>query len=221
MPATDLGALASGAAARHLTILGGFHPAEGESLLLLGPGEPSFWPAFEASPERADGKPDPMDRWSHRVIGAWAAELGATAHFPDDRPFPPFYDWALRSGNCHASPILMLVHDRAGLLVSFRGALRLPWHVDLPATAPSPCTGCARPCLSTCPVGALTTTGYDVAACTAWIGSPDGAECLTAGCLARRACPPARDWPRDPRQSAFHMAAFLAANGVPPRSPHG
>lgn len=216
MSKTDLDALVAGAAERHLSLLGGLHPAQGETLILLGPGAPSFWPAFLATPEATDGAPDPMDRWSHRVIGDWAADLGGLAHFPDDRPFPPFHDWALRSGACHGSPILMLVHDRAGLLVSFRGAIRLPWHVDLPNAQPSPCIGCAQPCLTTCPVGALTPDGYDVDRCLGWIASPEGTACLGRGCQARRACPVSQRWPRDPQQSGFHMAAFLAAHGQTP-----
>ena len=42
------------------------------TLVLLGPLEPGFWPTFTASAEYADGRADPLDRWSARVIGTLA-----------------------------------------------------------------------------------------------------------------------------------------------------
>ena len=59
-------------------------------------------------------------------------------------------------------------------------------------------------------MGALGPQGYDVAACVAHLKT--GAACLD-GCLVRRACPAAAGWGRLKAQSAFHMRAFLAAQG--------
>ena len=74
------------ARANALAIMGGFHPALdenfGQTILLFGPQQPDFWPAFSASPEYTDGATDPLDRWSTRVITALAADLGARALFP-------------------------------------------------------------------------------------------------------------------------------------------
>ncbi|MWD26563.1 ferredoxin [Aquicoccus sp. SCR17] len=201
---------------RHLAVLGGFHPGPEDSapegtgtILMLGPDEPGFWPAFTAAPEYRDGQPDPMDRWSKRVIGGWAATLGGTALFPSDGPpFAPFYSWALRTGRIHASPIRLLVHDAAGLMVSFRGALALPARLDLPPAPPSPCEGCPAPCLTACPVEALSPEHYDLDACRDWLRGP-GTDCMDRGCRARRACPLSRRHGRLDAQSAFHMRAFL------------
>jgi len=152
------------AQARHLTILGGFHPdaadktpPECKTLVLLGPDEPAFWPAFTQSDEWQNATPDPMDQWSSRVIGEWAHDLGAEALFPfGGPPYLPFFSWATRTGRIHASPIMLLVHDTAGLFVSFRGALALPHHIDLPAPPASPCATCIeKPCRTACPVDAL------------------------------------------------------------------
>lgn len=211
-----------------LTILGGFHPGPQDglpgagTLLLLGPDEPQFWPLFTAAPEYADGAPDPMDRWSARVIGALAAALppalGAAPLFPfGGPPHPPFHRWALRSGRCFDAPIGMLVHDHAGLMVSFRGALAFPGRIALPGApaSASPCTACAaRPCASACPAGAWSTPGFDPAACRAHLAAPEGAPCRDAGCLARRACPVSARFPRLPAQSAFHMQAFRKGLGA-------
>ncbi len=209
--------LQEAAQARHLRILGAFHPTAEDNapkgcntLILLGPDEPAFWPAFTASPEYLDGQADPMDRWSERVIGSWAKDLGAQPLFPfGGPPFLPFFTWATRTGRIHASPINFLVHDRAGLFVSFRGAVALAEHIDLPPAPSKPCDTCAeQPCLTTCPVGALTPDGYDVATCKAYLDTPPGADCMESGCQVRRSCPVSKTWGRLPAQSAFHMGHF-------------
>jgi epoxyqueuosine reductase len=201
---------AAAAADRHLELIGAAPDGEtGGSVLLLGPREPEFWPAFTASPEFADGAPDPLDRWSKRVIGDLAAAWGGTAVFPSDGPpYPPFITWALATGRVWTSPVGLLVHDRLGLWLSFRGAVRLP---DAIASPPgrSPCTSCdGQPCRSACPVGALTPGGYDVAACHGFLDTEPGQRCMAAGCGARRACPVGRAWGRTEAQSHFHMKAF-------------
>ncbi|MBI1415624.1 MAG: ferredoxin [Limimaricola sp.] len=206
--------LAADCAREGLAILGGMPveaapglPEGTRSLLLLGPAEPAFWPRFQSSPEAADGAPNPLDRWSMRVIGALAQAHGGTALFPfGGPPWHPFYSWALASGRAHASPIGLLVHVEAGLFVSYRGAIALPRDIDLPPPLPSPCPTCAAPCRTACPVGAFD-AGYDVAACHGFLATPAGDTCMTQGCAARRACPVGAGR-RDPAQSAFHMRAF-------------
>lgn len=215
-----LPALIRQAAQRGLRLIGGFHPEPDDNLpvawrtiVLLGPDGPHFWAQFCASPESLDGRPNPMDRWSERVIGNWARALDAQALLPFGTPTHPFYDWALRTGRCHASPIAFLVHDDAGLLVSFRGALALPDQVGLTAQrSPSPCLSCAtQPCRVACPVDALTAGGYDVGACKTHLRSTEGQDCMSNGCAARRACPISQGYPRLSAQSAFHMRSFIAA----------
>lgn len=213
-------ALESSANARHLTILGGFHPNTSDdtpesckTLLLLGPDEPDFWPNFTQSPEWNDGKPDPMDRWSSRVITAWATELRATALFPfGGAPFQPFYRWALRTGRIHSSPVQFLVHDQAGLFVSFRGALALTDHIDLPVPPPNPCQSCSgRPCATACLSGALQSDGYDVPKCKTFLQTQAGSANMTSGCNVRRACPVSKGFGRADVQSAYHMRQFTGS----------
>ncbi|NNE52864.1 MAG: ferredoxin [Sulfitobacter sp.] len=217
----NLAALQEEAQALHLSILGGFHPTDGDTglegagtLLMLGPDEPGFWAAFTQSPEWNDRSPDPVDRWSERVIGAWADRIGAIPFYPfGGPPYHPFYTWALRTGRIHASPVNFLVHDVAGLFVSFRGALALPQRIDPPKPPPSPCLSCAdQPCRTACPIGALTAEGYDVAACKAYLGTPGGGESLSNGCGVRRSCPVSQMYGRLPVQSAYHMAQFKGAS---------
>lgn len=196
-----------------LTVMGTVHedlPIGIGTLVLLGPKEPGFWPQFTASPEYLDGAPHPMDRWSARVIGALAAQLEAEAFFPfGGPPYQPFIAWAKASGRAHSSPVGLLVHDSAGLMVSYRGALGFAARIDAPEAPPSPCVSCAdKPCLTACPVGALNDSAvYDVAACKADLDRPEN-DCMSRGCAVRRACPVSQRHGRTEAQSNFHMRAF-------------
>lgn len=206
--------LAHAAGEHVLDILGICHtvPEDGlgvGTIALLGPREPGFWVHVSASPEFNDTAPDPLDRWSHRVISDIALASGGAPLFPFGTPARPFIGWALRSGRAWASPVGLLVHDTAGLLVSYRGAVLFDNHLSLPQPATKPCETCAaKPCLDACPVSALTNQGYDIPACRSYLDGPDEAGCKATGCAVRRACPVSQSYPRDPAQSAFHMASF-------------
>ena len=117
-----------------LMVLGGLHPEETDlvptgckTLILLGPKDQHFWPIFAKSPEKADGAPDPLDRWSERVVSDLAKKLSAQPVFPFGRPpYAPFYSWALRCGNIFSSPIRLLVHQK--WVYTFLFEARLPYH---------------------------------------------------------------------------------------------
>jgi hypothetical protein len=185
------------------------------TLVLLGFAGGVGWPAFAAAQEAGDGLPDPLDRWSRRVVEALAARLGGLALFPfAGPPWLPFQRWARRAEPVFPSPLGLLIHPEWGLWHSYRGALALRERLALPAppAAASPCDACvARPCLSACPVGAFTPGGYDVAACASHVAAPAGGACMTAGCLARRACPVGAVHAVGPEQAGFHMRGFRAA----------
>ncbi|QYX58702.1 ferredoxin [Roseovarius sp. SCSIO 43702] len=193
-----------------LMVLGALHE-KGDTVLLLGPGK-GFWAMFRTQPEFQDGGPDPMDRWSERVITGIAQTLDAEALFPfGGPPYQPFLRWALSSGHAWSSPVGMLVHATAGMMVSFRGALRVSGEIALPpAPTASPCESCeTKPCTTACPVDALSDAHfYKVDACHAYLDTLPGAICMKGGCLVRRACPISQSFVRDPAQSAFHMGYF-------------
>jgi hypothetical protein len=190
--------LAKRAATLGLALRGGFHPSPEDevpplpggrlagTLLLLGWTGPIQWPHFAASPEHADGRPDPLDRWSRRVIGGLAEEFGGHALFPfGGPPHLPFQRWAMQAEPVHPSPLLVLIHPDWGLWHAWRGALAFAERLPLPPPngRPSPCAACAgRPCLGP--------ADFDV---------------------ARRACPIGT--PYGDVQAAFHIAAFAAVHG--------
>lgn len=210
--------LEKAANAAHLDILGGFHTDGTETgldgirtLILLGPREPGFWDHFTQQSEYLDSARNPVDRWSTRVITRLAKSVDAQPFFPfTGPPYQPFFQWALRSSRCHQSPINLLVHDTAGLFVSFRGALGLADRIPLPEPPPSPCLSCSeRPCESACPGDAFVDGSYNVPSCTSEIRGADRASCEAKGCSARRSCPASQSYGRVEEQSAYHMQVFL------------
>ncbi len=194
------------AAALHLAPLGGFHD-DGTTTVLLGPLEPGFWAYVSDRPEFQSGVSDPLDAWSRWTITALGYVTGSTPIFPfGGPPYHPFITWALRSGEAWQSPVDLLVHKDAGLLVSYRGALVFDHLIELPAPARNPCVSCeGQPCRSACPVGALGPESYDVPTCKAHI---DTDPICQTGCRVRLACPISQSYPRDHEQTAFHMKAF-------------
>jgi ferredoxin len=209
--------------AQGLSPRGAFHPDAADlpdgrrtgTLVLVGFAGSTNWSAFAAAPEAVDGTPDALDRWSRRVVGEIARDLGADALFPfDGPPWHPFQRWGRKAEPLHPSPLDMLIHPDWGLWHSWRGALAFRERLDLPQLdpRPNPCERCLeKPCLSACPVGAFASGGFDVAACTVHIGAPQGGDCMDQGCRARRACPVGAEYRYGPDQAQFHMRAFRKA----------
>jgi hypothetical protein len=192
--------------------------ADIRTIVLAGMVGRDGWEAFAASPEASDGLADPLDRWSRRLIESLARDLGAKALFPfGGPPFLPFQQWAQRAEPVHSSPIGLLIHPHYGLWHGYRGAIGFPEELAVPESppVPSPCETCSgRWCLKTCPVGAFSEAGYDVAACAGHLRSAAGGDCMDFGCRARRACPVGADHVYGPEQASFLMRAFSRGQRV-------
>ena len=188
------------------------HVSEGEETIILVGADQEFWDCLKQSPEFTDTLPDPIDRWSKRLLNKLAADYNGSAVFPSDGPpFAPFISWATQSGRFWQSPTGMLIHDTAGLMVSIRGAIKIPLVLAPQITQPSPCNSCVgRPCATACPISALSTEHfYDVPKCKTYLNTPQGEDCMTGGCLVRQICPVSQSFDRPLKQSAFHMNAFM------------
>ncbi len=208
------------AAAAGLRVVGAFHSRAGDgapegigTICLLGALGGRMWQVFSASKEASDGRPDPLDRWSRRVIGDLAADLGAVALYPfGGPPDQPFQRWAARGEGAVASPVAMQVTPTRGLWASYRGALGFREQIALPRReGAAPCPACPAPCRTACPVDAFAGGVYDVPRCVAHITSPAGAACREGGCLVRHACPAGRDAIPPAATRRFHMDAFIRA----------
>ncbi len=188
----------------------------GRSLVLVGNAGPALYEAFFAGGQTSGA--NPLDDWTRRMVMPIAARFGARAAFPSDGPpWLPFQRWAMRAEGVKASPLGVLIHPDFGLWHAYRAALVFDRRLDL-GPAPfraHPCDTCvARPCMTTCPVGAITAEGYAVDNCAQHVGGPEGEACRSIGCLARRACPVGPEHRYPDRALAFHMAAFLRGRGI-------
>jgi hypothetical protein len=190
-------------------------------LVLIGNVGIAMWRAFEPF---IDGDPNPLDRWTRRTVEPLAERAGVQAIYPFDRPAPPIQRWAMRAEPLRPSPLGILIHPQYGLWHAYRAVLVLSDDVESEHEAPElereetlahPCDSCVeKPCLNTCPVGAFSPGGYDVAACAEYLAGTEGGSCLRVGCKARNACPVGREWRYGDAQTAFHMAAFSRAVGA-------
>ncbi|MAZ16309.1 MAG: hypothetical protein CL535_08245 [Ahrensia sp.] len=216
--------LAAALAEHGMIIRGGFVFAEDEttppaaageparSVVLIGHGGGSIWPYFSAwLAEQGEPSPDPLDRWSRHVLDPIAGRFGARAVYPFEKPWLPFQQWAARAEGLKSSPLGILMHPDFGLWHAYRGALLFEHEIELPLSANpihlcDTCTG--KPCMNSCPVGAVSVEGMDIGRCHEWLRSKAAWACRTAGCLARSACPHDR-FRYSPEQTAFHMAAHL------------
>jgi ferredoxin len=188
----------------------------GRTLVLIGNAGPALYEAFFEAEQTAGA--NPLDDWTRRVVMPIAERVGARAAFPSDGPpWLPFQRWAMRSEGVKASPLGVLIHPDFGLWHAYRAALVFDRVLDLPPVPirAHPCDTCVgRPCLSACPVGAVTAEGYAVDNCAAHVGSRAGEACRSTGCLARRACPVGAEHFYPDRAMAFQMAAFLRGRRI-------
>lgn len=218
----DLAAISNAVGEIGLICRGGFHPGPDDdvpgaaaTVVLVGNAGPDMWRTFTARvpPAARRGMTDPLDTWIREALSDIARDLGAVPLFPfDGPPYLPFSRWAKRAEPVFTSPMGPLIHPEYGLWHAYRGALVFAeaLAVPRPPEAHNPCERCAdRPCLGTCPVGALRDGGYDVAACVGHIRAPAGMDCMMLSCRARRACPVGRRYQYEPDQSMLHMRGFL------------
>ena len=185
-------------------------PARG--VVLIGHGGGSIWPHFSAwLAEQGEPPDDPLDRWSRHVLDPIAGRFGARAVYPFEKPWLPFQQWAVRAEGLKSSPLGILMHPEFGLWHAYRGALLFEDVIE-PQRPSNPihlCDTCAgKPCMNSCPVGAVSGEGMDIGRCHGWLRSEAGQACRAAGCLARAACPHDR-FRYSPAQTAFHMSAHL------------
>lgn len=183
------------------------------SIVLFGNIGSSIWPAFQRwrdAPANKDAQ-NPLDTWSKAVIEPVARDFGATAYFPSDPPWQPFQQWAMRAEGLQPSPLGILIHPEYGLWHGYRGAFGFGHALPAqPARHAHPCDTCSgKPCLSACPVDAVSACGFQISPCRAHLTTADGqAGCMTSGCLARNACPVGVQHRYHPEQLRFHMAAL-------------
>ena len=187
--------------------------------LLIGNVGKDMWHVFSKSNEFADGKLDPMNRWTKRILDEIASELGARVVYPFDEPYWPFQRLAQKAAVSRSSPLGILIHPHYGLWHAFRGlfifddAHELSSQINqlIPSSEDliHPCETCSdKPCLTACPVGAFTGERLEVKTCFTHLDSGNDPDCMQSGCQARLACPIAKDHQYVDAQMKFHMKSY-------------
>jgi hypothetical protein len=188
------------------------------TLMLVGNGGPAMYRQFFAAPEATNGAANPLDTWTKRVLEPIATKYRARPVFPSDGPpWQPFQRWASRAEGLRASPLGVLIHPTFGLWHAYRAAFLFDQTLALdpfPGLAHA-CDRCVdRPCLTACPVTAVTTAGFARFTCADHVAGSDGVDCRLRGCLARRACPVGQEHAYPAEAMEFHMTAFLAGRAA-------
>lgn len=181
---------------------------------------------FRDAPERRDGQPSPLDRFTRAAIAAAAAETlrGLSGDhrllfpFTDSLPALPFQRLGRAAGLGEPGPLGLQIHPVFGPWWAYRGliALALSDEAWAAAGADAPsvdggCAGCPAPCVDACPAGAVRLAGFSVVDCHARrLASPD----CQASCVARIRCVRGPEHRYTDEQLGFHMAASMPV--VPP-----
>ncbi|KQZ81948.1 hypothetical protein ASD64_09395 [Mesorhizobium sp. Root157] len=183
-----------------------------KAVLLVGQAGAAPWPHFM---RWRQSKPrdlaNPLDTWSREVIGGIAERFGGRAVSPNDRPFLPFQQWAMRAEGLKPSSIGVLLHPDYGLWHAYRGALLFDHEIEIqaPDKVIHLCDTCVgKPCLKSCPVDAYSEAGFAYQDCLAHVRGPTGEPCRSLGCFDRNACPYGTAYRYPAEVQAFHMAAF-------------
>ncbi|MBX3597355.1 MAG: 4Fe-4S dicluster domain-containing protein [Rhizobiaceae bacterium] len=207
-----------------LALRGGFNIDEKESapqtvdgqpvlsIVLVGNAGGAFWPHFQRWFE--EGKcqsANPLDDWSRMVLEGAAQAVNARVILPNDRPFHPFQQWAMRAEGLRPSPIGVLMHPEYGLWHAYRGALLFNEFIEFGQSrvVAHVCDDCAaKPCLSSCPVAAHSPEGFAYQRCLDHVRSEKGQVCMSGGCLDRNACPAGSAYRYPAPVQQFFMRSF-------------
>lgn len=100
--------------------------------VIVGSGGPAFFDLFEREPEAADGAPNPLDRYTARIVpraaGAALASLDIAQAFAfpfDAQPLIPFQRIGRAAGLGGPGPLGLQIHPRFGPWWAYRALLVL------------------------------------------------------------------------------------------------
>jgi hypothetical protein len=152
-----------------------------------------------------------FDDYSVAVAGEYADRLGADHEvvYPAD-VLLPLGRMAERAGWGRPSPLGLTINDRFGLWLAHRVVFLIDAALPLDTGASNhPCATCVdTPCVTACPVGAVSTeTSFDVDTCSRFRITPDS-PCADR-CLARLACPIGTGYRYPDEQMQHHYRAGL------------
>ena len=160
-------------------------------LVLLGHGGRRLWAALQ---DWGMQTADPVDHYTlaitRQFIHDYLGNPPVCWLYPQTDYLVPLQQLGALAGWSYPSPLGQGIHPEFGVWFAYRAAFlttaNLPLKVE--PKRPSPCTSCvAKPCVTTCPVGAVQIDHFDVDGC-AHYRLHDDSPCADR-CLARLACP--------------------------------
>ena len=165
--------------------------ADYRRLVLIGHGGRRMWEALQ---ERGMETADPVDHYSTTLTRQFMAEYLDDAPYlwlyPGTEYIIPLQQLGEAAGWSHPSPLGSSISPVFGVWFAYRAAFLID--ADLPPVgerpSKSPCDSCLdKPCIQTCPVGAVRQESFDIEGC---VGNRlrSGSPCADR-CLARMACP--------------------------------
>ncbi len=162
-----------------------------QRLVLVGHGGRRMWEALQ---EKGMAENDPVDSYSRdltqQFIHRYLDNPKTYWLYPSTPHLVPLQQLGALAGWSHPSPLGLGISPVFGVWFAYRAAFLVD--ADLPLRQvlhrPSPCDSCVdKPCISTCPVGAVKMGAFDVAGCWGYRSQPQS-PCQDR-CLSRMACP--------------------------------
>jgi hypothetical protein len=179
-----------------------------QSLILFGSGGPTLWshiphPAVEAENPVDTFAADAIDEFLKMVLPGQKIKL----LYPNSQYQPPLQRLSRHLNLSHPSLLGIDLHREFGPWFAFRRLVLIDGPApEFPASDPwpSPCPPCeAKPCLTACPVQAVTSTIFDLKKCAGHRLAPES-DCLPR-CASRLACPQGASQKYTDDQIRYHM----------------
>jgi hypothetical protein len=159
-------------------------------LILIGNAGGAMWAAVKAA---GIASADPIDDFSVRTAQAWFdGQFAGHWHaivYPGDAPVG-LQALGRLAGWHHPAPFMVGIQQEWGSWFAYRVAMLSDTRLapTPPLAAASPCERCAdRPCVSSCPAGAMAGGGFALDKCVRYRREP-ASRCRRT-CIARISCP--------------------------------
>ena len=200
------------------------------SAVVFANGGTLFWECFlediRKSPKHLSNHEHPIDDFVSRCIQSVDPTPSSSRRWiqcsETSDIFLDFRVLGRESGLGYESPLGLLIHPMYGLWVSMRMVLLTTdvieniekienietiEQTDSTSICSNPCTGCVeKPCITSCPAGAVTTEGWSVQPCASF---HEVSERCTVKCHSRLACPVGKESRHSPLQQLYHNARTI------------
>ncbi len=177
-----------------------------DSLVLLGSGGTSLWTHLDQPIKSSD---NPVDTYVRQNIESCFGDIPHKILYPGPHPIPLIALGKLAKWH-RESPLGLGIHREFGLWSAYRAVILCHGvaAADEGTDFQHPCETCTdTPCISACPAGAVSTSGFDPVACSSFRVTPQS-PCQKK-CLARLACPVGQAHQYSEEQQAYHYSISL------------